>query len=485
MHTSSMKQCAAAMSKRDMWITLNVAFAGFMVSLDHYIVNICLPPIAKDLSVGTNEVALIVLAYFVVMASTLLVFGKLGDRIGFRSMFRVGYLTFGLGSLLCGLSPSLNVLLFSRCVQGVGGAMLYSSCFAIIPRFLPSAVVGRAFGMLSTLATLGIIAGAPLGGFIAGFFHWQWVFLLNVPLVVVAILFGMRAIPKDDRTASGTDGSFDVPGAVLVFLGLLSLIYGINSVHKSGWQSPTVLLSLAGSVVFFAAFVWRERHTLNPMVDLAIFKNLDFSFTNLATLTAIMFMAGSNFLIPFYLVEAKELAVEHAGVVFLVYSVTYMIVSPLAGRAADRVHPFYLRLTGMLLAAGASVFFAQFNRSPGLWPVVLFLGWLGISYGFFMSPNTKHTMSIVSLEQKGVVAGMFTTITMLGLVLGVTLFESVFSGAEPVAITQTAACAGQNCTSQERLFYAFREAYWLGVFLCISSAGFIVLARREGAAPRS
>lgn len=473
------------MSKRDMWITLNVAFAGFMVSLDHYIVNICLPAIAKDLSVGINEVSLIVLAYFVVMASTLLIFGKLGDRIGFQSMFRLGYLSFGLGSLLCGISPSLNVLLFSRCVQGIGGAMLYSSCFAIIPRFLPSAVVGRAFGMLSTLATLGIIAGAPLGGFIAGFFHWQWVFLMNVPLVVVALLFGMRALPREEGKTSGAGGTFDVPGAVLVFLGLLSLIYGINSFHKFGWHSPTVLLSLAGSVLLFAAFVWRERHTTNPMVDLATFKNLDFSFTNLATLTAIMFMAGSNFLIPFYLVEAKELAVERAGVVFLVYSVTYMIVSPLAGRAADRVHPFYLRLTGVLLAAGAAVFFAEFNRSPGLWPVVLFLSWLGIAYGSFMSPNTKHTMSIVSPEQKGVVSGMFTTITMLGLVLGVSLFESVFSGAEPMALVRAGACAGQNCTSRDGLFSAFREAYWLGAFLCIASAGFITLARRKGTVPRS
>ena len=464
-----MEQHSAAMSKQDLWITLNVAFAGFMVSLDHYIVNICLPAIAKDLSVGTSEVSRVVLAYFVVMASTLLVFGKLGDRIGFRSMFRWGYLSFGLGSLLCGISPSLNILLFSRCVQGIGGAMLYSSLFAIIPRFLPPTVVGRAFGMLSTLATLGIIAGAPLGGFIAGYFHWQWVFLMNVPLVIVAILFGMRALAKEEGTASGAGGAFDAPGAILVFLGLLALIYGINSVHTFGWRSTTVLLSFAASAVFFAFFIWRELHVENPMVDLTTFKNLDFSFTNLATLTAVMFMAGSNFLIPFYLVEAKELAVERAGVVFLVYSVTYMIVSPLAGRAADRVHPFYLRLTGVFLAAGAAVFFAQFNRSLGLWSVIVFLGWLGIAYGFFMSPNTKHTMSTVSPEQKGVVSGIFTTITMLGLVLGVSLFESIFSAVNP----------------GDSLFSAFQKAYWLGAFLCIASAGFIVLARRNSTVPRS
>ena len=368
-----MKQCSAAMSKNDTQIIISVAFAAFLVSLDHYIVNICLPAIAQDLHADTSQVSRIVLVYFLVMASTLLVFGKIGDRIGFRSMFRLGYLVFGLGSFLCGISQSLNVLLFSRCIQGIGGSMLYTSCFAIIPRFLPKEIAGRTFGMLSTISALGILTGAPLGGFIAGYFHWQWVFLINIPLIIYADLVGMRSLPKEKRIEPGTEETFDIPGAILIFLGILALIVALNVVNKLGWQSPIVLLLFFGSAFFLTAFMVREHYARNPMVELAVFKNLDFSFTNLGTLTAIIFMAGSNFLIPFYLVDAKGISVELAGTVILIYSLTYMITSPLAGRAADHIHPYYLRLTGMFLAAGASAFFATFLQSPGLWVVMLFL----------------------------------------------------------------------------------------------------------------
>ncbi|MGA2223059.1 MAG: MFS transporter [Syntrophobacteraceae bacterium] len=475
-----MQQSSTAISKRDFWITMSVAFAAFIVSLDHYVVNICLPIIAKDLCVGTNEVSRVAVVYFLVMATTLLIFAKVGDRIGLRPVFCLGYAVFGLGSLLCGISPSLNILLFSRCLQGIGGAMLYTSSFAIISRFLPPDITGRAFGILSTAGAFGIITGAPFGGFLAGFFNWHWVFLINVPLTIPAALIAMRVIPKEEVNPSGAEGSFDIPGAVMGFCGLLTLICALNVGHEMGWRSPMVLLSLGGSVAFLSAFTFRESRTRSPLIDPGIFKNLDFNFTHLATIMAIMFMAGSNFLIPFYLVDAEHLAVERAGMVLMVYSLAYIIVSPLAGWAADRVRPTYLCMVGMFSAASASVFFALFLRSSGLWAVICYLGWLGVSHGLFMSPNTKHVMSIFSSEKKGAVSGLFTTITMLGLVLGVSVFETVFSGKEPSGIILASATAiGKNTASLNQLFPAFERAYWLGGFFCMTAVVLIALAGRK------
>lgn len=167
---------------RQRWIVISVAFSSFIVVLDAYIVNVSLPAIARYFNVGTSDVVHVIVAYLLIITSTLLLFGKLGDRFGFKKFFMLGFCFFTAGSLLCGISPTLGILIASRCLQGIGGAILYAIGTALIPKHLPEHRRGWAFGTVATAAGLGMAIGAPVGGFITQLLNWHWIFLINVPV---------------------------------------------------------------------------------------------------------------------------------------------------------------------------------------------------------------------------------------------------------------------------------------------------------------
>jgi MFS family permease len=205
--------------KRFHWIVFSVAFAVFMVRLDGYIVVISLPTLARYFQVGTSEVSWVIIPYLLIMTGSTLIFGKLVDRIGLKKIFVWGYGLFTLGSLLCGLSPTIYLLDTARGVQGAGGAMMITSGMASIPHYLPVNIAGWAFGICSLANSLGIMVGAPLGGLITGYLTWHWIFLINVPVGIAAIVIVKRHLPADQNHPSLTAGRpFDVSGSILSFI---------------------------------------------------------------------------------------------------------------------------------------------------------------------------------------------------------------------------------------------------------------------------
>jgi len=163
-------------SRRQLWIVISVAFAAFMAALDTYIVNVALPTIAADFNVNPTDAALITISYLLIITSTLLIFGKIGERIGFKVVFVAGFALFAFGSFLSALAPTLYLLSGSRCIQGLGAAMLYAVGMAMIIRYIPPGKRGWAFGITSTGAGMGVIIGAPMGGFITQYLDWHWIF---------------------------------------------------------------------------------------------------------------------------------------------------------------------------------------------------------------------------------------------------------------------------------------------------------------------
>jgi len=284
------------------WIVFSVAFAVFMVRLDGYVVNISLPTITRYFHVGTSEASWVVLSYLLVMTASMLIFGKLGDRVGLKKIFISGYVCFTAGSLLCGLSHNICMLDVARGIQGIGGAMMMTGAFAVISHYLPEAITGWAFGLCSLANSLGIMVGAPLGGIITGFFSWHWIFLINIPVGIAAVLIARKALPDEKPAGTAKEKPrFDVIGSTLSFIALSTLVYGLSMGNESGWQSPVILASLAIAAVASGAFIYREITCADPILDFKIFKNRDFAFAILTTLMAVMLLSGGNFLLPFYL----------------------------------------------------------------------------------------------------------------------------------------------------------------------------------------
>lgn len=212
------------------------AFVLFMVKLDAFVVNVSLPTIGHAFSLNAAEASLIIVVYLLVLTNTMLIFGKLEDLIGVKKLLFSGYLLFTLGSLLCGLAPTMNTLVLARGLQGVGGAILLICGFGAVNKFLPEEIKGWALGIVTTAAALGIATGAPLGGYITHFFHWRWIFFINVPLGILGLLISIITSPKESIAKEISNQPFDYWGAILSFIGLSGITYVLSNGGQTGWH---------------------------------------------------------------------------------------------------------------------------------------------------------------------------------------------------------------------------------------------------------
>ncbi len=453
----------------------NVCFAAFMATLDSYILNVSLPTIARSYAISMGVVSLVVLGYLLSLTSTSLIFGKLSDTLGLKRMFILGYVVFITGSLFCGISPGIHSLVASRFIQGVGGAMIIISGYAIIPRFLPQDIRGWAYGVLSVVVALGVTVGTPLGGIITGFFSWRWIFLLNVPIGLLAVWFSVKTFPDDDPLKEkGKNGKmpFDFLGAILSFIGILALVATLNRGREAGWGSPAVLFGFAVFLAALGAFLVVERKSRDPLLDMDIFKNIPFDFAVVAATGAIVFLAGNNFLLPFYLESGLHLKPQQTGFVLMIYSLVTMIVGPFAGRFSDRISPALLCTISMLSSAAACLFFAFTLQLGTLTPIVIFLFWLGLSYGFFMSPNNNLIMSMAPADRQGAASGVYGLFSRLGLILGVCIFETFFSMAIPLHHGSLP----DSGMPFEVMTEGFKIAYLVGFLFCFGSMAVSLLS---------
>ena len=463
--------------RRQKWLLATVALGGFIIWLDSCIVNVSLPTIARFFGVGTSAASGVTLAYLLVLTSTLLIFGKLGDTIGLKKVFVGGYFFFTLGSLLCGLSATLPFLIASRCVQGLGGAMMFAIGPTLIPRYLPENIRGWAYGMVVTVSALGLTLGAPLGGFITGCASWKWIFLVNVPVGAAVMCLTHRVLPGDPERVSrpGSRIAFDAAGAALSFLSIVTLVYGLNQGEELGWCSPVILTCFLASLSLFCLMIFQERRIRNPLLELGIFRNPDIAFAGWVNLLAFMEMAGANFLIPFYLVGVKGLRPGQMGMVLLLYSLAYAVPSLAMGRLSDRIKPRILCCAGMLSVAAACAFFAFTLSWRGLIPTLIFMTWLGVSYAAFNSPFNNLIMGLAPVEELGEVSGVFKTMTNLSFLLGVNIFETLFSLGIPAGVIREG-------EPPDEVILGLRRALLFGVVVSVLA---FVLSARIRAVPKS
>ena len=284
-------------SVRRQWLLLSVVAVGaFMANLDTCIVNVCLPTIAREYEASPSAVSLVVLSYLLCEVSFLLLFGKLGQIWGISRIFLLGFATFTVGSLLCGLSPSLVHLVGWRALQGVGGSMIFAVMLVFPGLYLPAGKRAAAMGVLTTASALGVAAGPPLGGLLTSTVGWHWIFFVNIPVGVAALLAGLAWLPR--RHPACSDGRIDVVGAVLSFLALLSLLLALNMGREWGWGSPRTVALVGVAACCALAFVHRETHTEYPLLDLGLFRRR-FSLATAAFLIAMATTGGVLFLFPF------------------------------------------------------------------------------------------------------------------------------------------------------------------------------------------
>jgi len=370
--------------KHRWWILIAVCLFTFMATLDGSIVNIALPVISRGLRIPMNQAEWVVSIYLIVICALLLLFGKLGDAHGKIRIFKIGSILFTVGSLLCGFNGNLVFLLVARGIQAVGAAMTMSTNNGIITEVFPFQERGRALGMIGSFVALGAIAGPGIGGLILAHLSWGYIFWINVPVGIIAILIGRQILPKD-ITTSGQ--AVDRPGAGLFAVVIVALFAAVFIGQQIGFVHPLIIGLALVAVAAFIAFIAVEQRVANPVLALHLFKNARFTISILCAFLIFVANFFFNVISPFYLENARGLAANYAGYALMTFPVVQVIVAPIAGSISDRIGPELLTFIGLVLISLSQVGYLMTSLATPLWLFMGFIGLTGLGNGIFMAPN--------------------------------------------------------------------------------------------------
>ena len=457
------------------WVTAIVTLTVFMFSLDYSMLNISLPTIAGYFHVNLASVASLPTVYLLIVTSSLLAFGKLGDIKGYKTVFIAGLAVFSFGTILCAFSPNIKVLLGLRAFQSLGEAMVSPVGMAVITSFLPDNIKGRSLGILATAQGLGVALGSACGGLINAHFTWRAIFFVNIPIVILTIILAAKLLPS--KQAEVKDKRFDIVGTVLIFFALASFVYAMNSVAGKGWLDPSISISFAVSIVAFILFGIQEKRSPYPLLDLKLFVNSGFAPANIAAFFVTFVLMGFIFLAPFYMEMVRGLAVSQAGLLLMAPSLTMMCLAPIFGKLSDRIGSSFLSCAGIAVSAAAFIILSIIDQHASIFYIILSLVLLGAGAGIFLAPNNKLVLANAPCDKQGVASGVYKIFFSTGSVFGIAIF--------PIVITSTVSLLAkkENITMAQvrylpRVLQAgFHNAFIFGIFVCLAGLLFSFLAK--------
>ena len=399
-------------------ILLTTVLLTFMSTLDSSIVNVALPIMSENLSVSMASIEWVVTSYLIIIVSTILVFGRLGDIKGKTTIFKLGIIIFTIGSLLCGISNSLIMLVFSRVIQAIGAAATMATNQGIITHVFPPNERGRALGLNGTFVALGAMIGPPIGGIIVSALSWQYIFLINVPIGILAFIFAMKTLPKGNEN---TDEKLDIKGAVLFGLTMILLFGALTFGKEIGYSNKAIIISLITAVILFIIFIKIEKSVSEPLLNLGIFNNSLFSLSIFCAFISFIAISCSNIIIPFYLQDVMKLTPSVTGVLMTVSPIVLSVVAPISGYLSDRVGSESLTFVG-LIGTSIGLFLMSFlNQYSHLGLLILFIAIMTIGNGMFQSPNNSLVMSTVDKNNLGIAGSINALVRNLGMVFGISL----------------------------------------------------------------
>lgn len=413
------------------WYTLLVLCLSLtIIGLDNTILNVALPTLAKPAASGGlgasgSQLQWIVDSYTIVFAGLLLTAGSLGDRFGRYRALTAGIVIFGVGSMISALAGSASMLIGSRALMGVGGAFIMPATLSILTNlFRDPRERAVAIGVWAGVSALGIGIGPVAGGALLEHFWWGAVFLVNIPVVLVALVGGFTLVP-DSRDPSAP--SLDPVGSGLSIVGLGTLLWAIIEGPAKGWTSTPVVTAFVVGAVVAVVFVMWERSYKSPMLDMSFFSNPRFSAASAAITLTFFAMFGMLFLLTQYLQTVLGLSTVRAGAVWIPLSITVMILAPLSTRLVRRFGNKAVVATGMAVAS-LSMFSMQFlTTDSSETNVILVSILLAVGMANIMAPATEAIMGSLPHEKAGVGSAMNDTTRQVGGALGVALFGSILS----------------------------------------------------------
>ncbi|MHB8333182.1 MAG: MFS transporter [Candidatus Dormibacteria bacterium] len=415
------------------YVVGTVCIGAFMGQLDASIVVLALPKLYQSFHTTLGAVEWVSLAYLLVLVAMVTAVGRFADMVGRKLLYVYGFGIFIIGTALCGFAPSLTLLVVFRVLQGFGAAMLQANSVALIVQAMPPDKLGRGIGVQGAAQALGLSLGPALGGFLLLLGGWRLIFFVNIPAGIVGIALGWFLLPRSRNLAERQP--IDWFGIGCFSAAISGLLLALSFGNETGWLSPEILIYFGATLVFTTLFIYRELRTKAPMMQLGLFKVVQFSAGISSGLLSYLALFGILFVLPFYLKFAGHQNSGQAGLELIVLPVALGITAPFAGSVADRIGPQPLTVGGMLLVAASMVAIAVHPVAGSLLLVELAVS--GIGLGMFTPPNNAAIMGSAPKEHPGMASGILNMTRGVGTSLGVALVGVMYGLAAGTGASET------------------------------------------------
>ncbi|MCJ2028463.1 MFS transporter [Methylobacterium sp. J-043] len=398
-----------------------MALAISMAVLDGAIVNVALPVIARDLDVPASEAIFVVSAYQIAVTAALLPLATLGEIWGYRRVYFGGLAVFTVASLACAVSPNLASLTAARVAQGLGAAGIMSVNIALVRFIYPTRLIGRGVGNVALIVAVASAAGPTVAAAILSVAAWPWLFLVNLPVGLVALAVGARTLPRTPRSAR----RFDLWSANLNALTVGLLIVGLDALADPETRGLAVA-AIAAAVVVGIVFVRSQIRLAEPLLPLDLLRIPAFALSMVASVCSFAAQMVAYVALPFYFHDALGFSETRTGFLMTPWPLAIAAMSPFAGRLADRFPPGLLGSLGLVLLAAGMAALALLPEAPTTFDIVWRLTLSGIGFGLFQSPNNKVIITSAPRERSGGASGMQASARLVGQSLGAALVAVLF-----------------------------------------------------------
>lgn len=394
---------------------LALCIGFFMILVDMSIVAVAQPHIMAALSADVNQIVWVSSVYLLTYAVPLLIAGRLGDKIGPKTVYQVGLVVFTAASVWCGLSTSIGMLIAARALQGVGAALITPQTMALVTRMFPPERRGAAMGVWGTVAGVATLVGPLLGGILTDSFGWEWIFFINVPVGVVGLILAQILVPRVETH----DHRFDWLGVLLSALGLSALVFGIQEGQSYDWSGGIWALIAFGALMMVAFIVWEARTRTEPLVPLGLFRDRNFSVANVGISTVGFAVSGTMIPLMFFLQFVGGMSPTRSALVMVPMALLTGIGAPIVGRILDRVHPRNIISLGLFgYAVATALAGILFEPGTPVWQLLIPTYLMGLSSSCIWAPLAATATRNLPWQVAGAGAGVYNTTRVVGSVIG-------------------------------------------------------------------
>ncbi|MDQ2677666.1 MAG: MFS transporter [Actinomycetota bacterium] len=450
--------------QRSLQILIAVALPLVVLSIDFSGVAVALPDIGDDLNASSGQVGWVLNAFALGAAGPLLVSGRIADRYGRRRLLLAGVGLFSVGTLLCAVAWTFEVLVLSRVVQGVATSLFMPASLSVVSTGAGPERRAWAIGMWSAIGSTAAAAAPVVGGLVVDALGWRWFFALNVPLLIVAAAMIVAVVPE----SRGDDRRIDLLGAAIVTTAVTAVVYGLQEAGLRGWTDPLVIGALVAGALLFVVFVIEQRGDGKALIDAAISRSAAYRPPVAVAFLANWGFGALNILLTFWLQDVRGESAAMTGVIFLAYSVPFAVLGAVTGRVARRYGTALPMAVGMVLVAGSFLVLTQLGATAPIAVVLVAMLLSGVGQGLSYNMSTTAAMAAVPDEDAGVASGLLTAVRNVGVAAGVALATLATSGGAP-------GDGGAAFTD------GLRHASWVIVLVSMVGVGVAVAARRPAA----